>query len=79
VFVFPSDSKLANYKNVGKEFKGFVGNAGKWNGKFADALAKMALFGSSGTSGLVDCTNSLPQATNAKRELKAMNPFKPRH
>jgi hypothetical protein len=79
VVVFPSDTKLANYKNVGKEFKGFVGNAGRWNGKFADALERMALFGSSGTNNLIDCTDSLPKATNAKRELKAMNPFKPRN
>ncbi|KAF2681444.1 class II peroxidase [Lentithecium fluviatile CBS 122367] len=79
VVVFPSDTKLANYQGVGKEFKGFVGNAGKWNGKFADAMGKMALFGSSGTSGLTDCTDSLPKATSSKRDLKAMNPFKPRY
>ncbi|KAF2490034.1 heme peroxidase, partial [Lophium mytilinum] len=37
VFVFPSDTALANQTSVGKEFKGFVNNAGKWSGKFADA------------------------------------------
>lgn len=78
VVVLPSDSKLANHDRVGKEFKGFVNNAGKWNGKFADAMGKMALFGSDGTNGLVDCTDSLPKATNAKRELRAMNMFAPR-
>ena len=79
VVVFPSDSKLAAYKGVGKEFNGFVGNAGKWNGKFADALLKMSLLGSSGSSGMVDCTDALPKSTNAKRELKAMNPFHSRN
>jgi L-ascorbate peroxidase len=64
---------------VSKEFKGFVGNAGKWNGKVADALERMALFGSSGTNNLIDCTDSLPKATNAKRKRKTMNPFKPRN
>ncbi|KAL5377489.1 hypothetical protein DPSP01_009826 [Paraphaeosphaeria sporulosa] len=78
VVVFPSDSKLANYAGVGKEFKGFVGNAGKWNGKFADAMEKMVMFGSSGTAGMVDCTDALPRSTSAKRDLKGMNPFKPR-
>ncbi|CAI6341375.1 unnamed protein product [Periconia digitata] len=80
VVVFPSDSKLAKYAGVGKEFSGFVNNAGKWNGKFADAMAKMALFGSGGkTSGMSDCTDSLPKETNAKREVKATNPFMPRN
>jgi len=79
VVVFPSDIKLAKYKGVGKEFSGFVDNAGKWNGKFADAMLKMSLFGSSGTTGLTDCTDTLPKSTNAKRELKAMNPFHSRN
>lgn len=76
--MFPSDSKLANYAGVGKEFKGFVNNQGKWNGKFADAMEKMVMFGSSGTNGMVDCTNALPKGTSGKRELKKMNPFQPR-
>lgn len=80
VVVFPSDSKLARYAGVGKEFQGFVGNAGKWNGKFADAMAKMVLFGSEGkTEGMVDCTDALPKPTDAKRGLKGMNMFMPRH
>ncbi|KAF1958017.1 heme peroxidase [Byssothecium circinans] len=80
VVVFPSDSKLAKHAGVGKEFSGFVNNAGKWNGKFADAMAKMALFGSGGnTKNMFDCTDVLPKATNSKRELRAMNPFMPRH
>ncbi|KAF2646374.1 heme peroxidase [Massarina eburnea CBS 473.64] len=79
IVVFPSDSKLAQYKGVGKEFNGFVNNAGKWNGKFADAMAKMALFGSGNTKNMADCTDSLPKTTNAKRELKAINPFMPRY
>lgn len=37
VYRFDSDIALSNYADVGKEFKGFVGNQGKWSGKFADA------------------------------------------
>jgi hypothetical protein len=79
VTVFPSDAKLSQYARVGKEFKGFVNNHGKWNGKFASAMAKMALFGSGGSSGMADCTKMLPKATNVKREMRAMDMFKPRN
>ena len=79
VFVFPSDTKLSTFGQVGKEFQGFVNNQGKWNGKFADAMERMTLFGSAGTSGLIDCTDILPKATNIKREMRAMSPFKPRN
>ncbi|KAF1933309.1 class II peroxidase [Didymella exigua CBS 183.55] len=79
VLVLPSDAKLAAHATVGKEFKGFVNNAGKWNGKFADAMARMERFGSNGTNGLIDCTKALPSATNAKREFRGMPMFKPRH
>ena len=79
VVVFPSDTKLAAHPAVGKEFRGFVDNQGKWNGKFADAMSKMALFGNDGTKGLIDCTSALPRSTNAKRELKVMPMFAPRH
>lgn len=79
VFVLPSDKVLAAHATVGKEFKGFVNNAGKWNGKFADAMARMERFGNDGTKGLVDCTGYLPSATNAKREMRAMPMFMPRH
>jgi hypothetical protein len=75
VFVFASDTKLSQYGGVGKEFNGFVNNQGKWNGKFADAMARMTLFGSAGTSGMVDCTNVLPQSTNSKREMRASPVF----
>lgn len=78
VFVFPSDSGLAAHPTVGREFQGFVNNAGKWNGKFADAMARMELFGSAGISGIVDCTNALPSTTNLKRELKGMPMLAPR-
>jgi L-ascorbate peroxidase len=78
VVVLPSDDKLAKYDRVGKEFKGFVNNQGKWNGKFADAMGKMALFGSSGTNGLTDCTGALPKSTNVKRELRGMPLFAPK-
>ncbi|KAH4211844.1 peroxidase [Parastagonospora nodorum] len=81
VVVFPSDIKLAAHPTVGKEFKGFVNNQGKWNGKFADAMGRMALFGSGTTDGkgLIDCTGALPRATNAKREMRAMPMFACRH
>jgi hypothetical protein len=79
VTVFPSDAKLAAHPTVGKEFKGFVDNQGKWNGKFADAMGKMALFGSDGTKNLIDCTNALPRTTNAKREMRGMPLFACRH
>lgn len=79
VVVFPSDSKLAAYAGVGKEFQGFVNNQGKWTGKFADAMGKMIMFGKSGTSGMVDCTGALPSSTSVKRDLKAANPFLPRN
>ncbi|KAB5546897.1 versatile peroxidase VPL1 [Coniochaeta sp. 2T2.1] len=58
IFVFPSDSKLATYGNVGKKFQGFIGNQGKWTGKFADAMERMALFGND-KKDMVDCTNAL--------------------
>ena len=79
VVVFPSDVKLANFDRVGKEFKGFVGNQDKWSGKFADAMERMALFGSAGTKNMFDCTDALPKSTNVKRDLKAMPMFAPRN
>lgn len=79
IVVLPSDDKLSKFDRVGKEFQGFVDNQGKWNGKFADAMGRMALFGSAGTSGMVDCTNALPKSTNIKREMRSLSPFKPRN
>ncbi|KAF1941453.1 heme peroxidase [Clathrospora elynae] len=79
VLVLPSDAKLAVHPVVGKEFSGFVNNQGKWNGKFADAMGRMALHGSNGAQGLVDCTAALPGATNTKREMRGMPLFAPRH
>lgn len=72
VFVFPSDAKLANHTVVGKQFKGFVNGQGKWNGKFADAMGRMSLFGSASTSGMTDCTSVLPKVKNIKREMRRM-------
>ncbi|QDS74803.1 hypothetical protein FKW77_002224 [Venturia effusa] len=69
VFVFPSDAKLAVHPTVGKEFKGFVGNQGKWTGKFADAMGRMATFGND-KSKLVDCTGALPKAVQVRRNLR---------
>ncbi|KAF2189039.1 class II peroxidase [Zopfia rhizophila CBS 207.26] len=72
VFVFPSDKNLASHAKVGKEFKGFVDNQGKWTGKFADAMQQMTLFGVANTNGMIDCTDALPKSTNVKREMRAM-------
>jgi len=69
VFVFPSDAKLAVHPTVGKEFSGFVSNQGKWTGKFADAMARMATFGNDKTK-LVDCTGFLPKPVQIKRNIK---------
>jgi len=69
VFVFPSDAKLAVHPTVGKEFSGFVGNQGKWTGKFADAMGRMATFGNDKTK-LVDCTGALPKPVQIKRNIK---------
>lgn len=69
VFVFPSDAKLAVHPTVGKEFKGFVDNQGKWSGKFADAMGRMATFGNDKTK-MVDCTGALPKAVKVRRNLK---------
>lgn len=79
-FVFPSDINLANHATVGKEFKGFVGNQGKWNGKFADAMLKMSLLGMpGGSSNLIDCTNALPAATKLNRRSGAALPYSYHH
>jgi len=37
VFVFPSDSKLATFSDVGKEFEGFVDHQNKWQSAFSNA------------------------------------------
>jgi hypothetical protein len=80
---FPSDTGLAIHATVGKEFKGFVNNQGKWTGKFADAMLKMSLLGVPGgvnpSKLMSDCTNVIPKGTNNKREMKGMGIFSPRH
>ncbi|KAH8674160.1 versatile peroxidase VPL1 [Xylariales sp. PMI_506] len=58
VFVFPSDSKLATYGDVGKNFQGFIGGQSKWQSAFANAMEKMALFGNDKNK-MADCTNML--------------------
>lgn len=71
VYPFTADKNLAAHAVVGKEFKGFVGNQGKWTGKFADAMLKMSLLGvPGGSSNLIDCTNVIPKGTSVKREMK---------
>ncbi|KAF2997176.1 hypothetical protein E8E13_005964 [Curvularia kusanoi] len=78
VFVLASDKALAAHPVVGKQFAGFVNQQGKWNGKFASAMAKMTRFGSNGLTGLTDCTGALPASTNLKREMRRMPLFAPR-
>lgn len=66
---FDSDINLANKSTiVGKQFQGFVGQAGKWNSAFANAMQKMSLLGipSSAQKDFADCTNYLPAGTAAK-------------
>lgn len=74
VFPFASDKALAAHATVGKEFKGFVNNQGKWTGKFADAMLKMSLLGVPGGNdpkkNLIDCTGAIPKGTSVKREMK---------
>jgi hypothetical protein len=72
VFSFGGDINLANSPQVGKDFQGFVNNQGKWNGKFADAMARLSLLGvPGGSSNLIDCTKVIPKSTNIKREMKS--------
>ncbi|KAH6671342.1 heme peroxidase [Halenospora varia] len=69
VFPFASDKKLAQHPTVGKEFKGFVDNKGKWNGKFADAMLHMTLLGvKGGKDALIDCSDKIPRQINSKRD-----------
>ncbi|KAH8603143.1 heme peroxidase [Bisporella sp. PMI_857] len=72
---FASDVSLAAHPDVGKEFKGFVNNQGKWTGKFADAMLRMSLLGVPGSNdpskNLIDCTGVIPRSTNVKREMRA--------
>jgi len=72
---FASDVSLAAHPQVGKEFKGFVNNQGKWTGKFADAMLKMSLLGVPGASDpkkkLIDCTDFIPKGTSIKRDIRA--------
>jgi hypothetical protein len=66
---FASDVNLS-MKNttVGKQFQGFVGQAGKWNSAFAAAMAKLSVLGiaSSAQGNFADCTGYLPSGTSAK-------------
>jgi L-ascorbate peroxidase len=69
VFRFESDINLsATNTSVGKEFNGFVNNQGKWNGKFADAFARLTLLGipASVSNNFIDCTNALPAGTSKR-------------
>jgi len=74
---FPSDVSLAAHPTVGKEFKGFVDNQGKWTGKFADAMLRMSLLGvplpinNDPKKNLIDCTSVIPKSTGVKREMRS--------
>lgn len=78
-FVFDSDKNLAAHPTVGKQFAGFVGNQGKWTGKFADAMTRMSLFGvPGGSANLVDCTSTLPAAVSLNKRMRSEPIYKPR-
>lgn len=34
-------------------------------------MTKMSLLGTAGANSLIDCTGSVPQGTNSKREMRA--------
>lgn len=71
VFVLRSDRALSQHVDVGKEFRGYIDNQGKWASDFAPAMTKMSVLGlPEGTKGLTDCTNALPKKTS-KRDIKA--------
>ncbi|KAM0713564.1 hypothetical protein Q7P37_010526 [Cladosporium fusiforme] len=76
VYRFDSDINLANKTTtVGKQFSGFVGQTGKWQSAFANAMLKMSLLGipSSAQSNFADCTNFLPAGTKAKMAAVALS------
>jgi len=69
VFRFESDINPSNTGTaVGKQFQGFVGNQGKWTGKFADAMNRLSLLGipAATSKNFIDCTNALPQSKGGK-------------
>lgn len=69
---FASDINLSNQNTtVGKQFQGFVGQAGKWNSAFAAAMAKLSVLGIPSTGNFADCTGYLPSGTSAKMILSA--------
>lgn len=71
---FDSDIALSNTSTaVGKEFNGFVNNAGKWTGKFADAMFRLSVLGipQSTYKNFADCTAALPKGTSAKRDIRS--------
>ena len=53
-----------------KEFKKLVGNKGRWDDKFVDAMEDMMLLGvKGGKSKLIECTDFIPKGTT-KRDVK---------
>ncbi|GAB7354558.1 hypothetical protein MBLNU459_g5013t1 [Dothideomycetes sp. NU459] len=78
IYRFQSDINLSNASTtVGKQFNGFVGNAGKWTSSFADAMARLSVLGipAATASGFVDCTGALPKGTSSKRDIRAQPIF----
>lgn len=70
---FQSDINLSDPNTaVGKQFKGFVGNQGKWTGKFSDAMYRLSILGipAATSNGFVDCTGFLPKAVAVKRDIR---------
>jgi len=62
VFVFPSDIALMNDPNSGPTFASFQGSQHQatWTTKFALVMTTLSLLGHDGSTGLIDCTASLP-------------------
>lgn len=69
VFSFPSDRALAAHDKVGKEFRRMVGNKGRFDDKFVDAMEDLMLLGvPGGKRKLTECTNFVPKGSK-KREI----------
>jgi manganese peroxidase len=71
---FPSDINLSNPNTtVGKEFKKFVDNQGRWNGQFASAMFRLGMLGipDDGFRNFTDCTDALPRTTHRRDMMGA--------
>ncbi len=65
---FEADINLSNPNTtVGREFRNFINNQGRWNGNFASAMFRLSLLGipPETYNTFVDCTGALPRPTRA--------------